>query len=56
MSRPMVSKTPVVVAGAARTPIGKFKGAFSELPAPRLGAIAVKEALRRCTVAPWDVT
>ena len=52
----MVSKTPVVVAGAARTPIGKFKGAFSELPAPRLGAIAVKEALRRCNVAPRDVT
>lgn len=46
----------VVVAGAARTPIGKFKGAFSDVPAPRLGAVAVKEALRRAGVEPQDVT
>ncbi len=52
----MASRTQVVVAGAARTPIGKFKGAFSDLPAPRLGAFAVKEALRRASVEPKDVT
>ncbi len=52
----MVSKTPVVVAGAARTPIGKFKGGFSDVPAPRLGAYATKEALRRAQVEPRDVS
>ncbi len=51
----MSRATKVVVAGAARTPIGKFKGAFSEMPAPRLGAVAVKEALHRANVEPKDV-
>ncbi len=51
----MPARTQVVVAGAARTPIGKFKGAFSDVPAPRLGAVAVKEALRRARVEPKDV-
>lgn len=51
----MSAKPPVVIAGAARTPIGKFKGAFSELPAPRLGAVAVVEALRRAHIEPKDV-
>ena len=46
----------VVIAGAARTPIGKFKGAFSDLPAPRLGAVAVREAMRRAHVDPGDVS
>ena len=49
-------KTPVVVAGAARTPIGKFKGAFSEVPAPRLGAVAVQEAMRRARIDPREVS
>jgi acetyl-CoA C-acetyltransferase len=35
---------------AARTPIGKYLGALADLPAPELGAIAVKEALRRANV------
>ncbi len=52
----MASDTKVVIAGGARTPIGKFKGAFSDLPAPRLGAVAVKEALRRASVEPKDVS
>ncbi len=52
----MASNTKVVVAGAARTPIGKFKGAFSEIPAPRLGAVAAKEAMRRARIEPQDVT
>jgi len=51
----VTSKTKVVIAGAARTPIGKFKGAFSEVPAPRLGAVAVKEAIRRAKIEPKDV-
>ncbi|HEV3138068.1 MAG TPA: acetyl-CoA C-acetyltransferase [Pirellulales bacterium] len=35
-----------LIAGC-RTPIGKFLGGFSSLPAPRLGAVAVAEAIRR---------
>ena len=32
---------------AARTPIGKYLGALSSLSAPELGAVALREALRR---------
>ncbi|TLZ88667.1 MAG: acetyl-CoA C-acyltransferase, partial [Methanobacteriota archaeon] len=52
----MTSRIRVVVAGAARTPIGRFKGAFSEVPAPRLGAFAVREAIRRANIEPKDVS
>ena len=41
----------VYIAAAARTPIASFQGAFSDLPAPRLGAIAIKEALIRAGVS-----
>ncbi|MBL8804479.1 MAG: acetyl-CoA C-acetyltransferase [Planctomycetes bacterium] len=40
----------VVLAGACRTPIAKFQGAFSALRAPDLGALAIAEALRRAGV------
>ena len=40
------SRVPVIVA-AARTPIGKYLGGLSSLSAPELGAIAIREALRR---------
>lgn len=45
----------VVIAAAARTPIGSFQGKLSSLSAPRLGAIAIKEALRRAQVSPQEV-
>ncbi|MDO8612447.1 MAG: acetyl-CoA C-acetyltransferase [Dehalococcoidia bacterium] len=45
----------VVIAGAARTPIGTFGGAFAEVPATRLGAIAIAEALKRAGVKPEQV-
>jgi len=45
----------VVIAGACRTPIGSFMGSLSALPAPRLGAIAIREALRRAGVEPGQV-
>ena len=48
------SRIPVIV-GAARTPIGKFLGALSSLSAPELGAIAIREALKRSRVAAEDV-
>jgi acetyl-CoA C-acetyltransferase len=44
----------VIVAGA-RTPIGKFHGAFRDLSAVDLGAVAIREALSRSGVAPDQV-
>jgi acetyl-CoA C-acetyltransferase len=41
-----------VILSAVRTPIGRFLGELAELPAPRLGAIAVAEAMKRAGVAP----
>jgi len=40
----------VVIAGAARTPIGSFLGSLAPLPAPRLGAVAIRAALQRAGV------
>jgi acetyl-CoA C-acetyltransferase len=42
----------VYIVGAARTPIGAFLGSLSSLPAPRLGAVAIRAALERARVAP----
>jgi acetyl-CoA C-acetyltransferase len=42
--------TPVYVVSARRTPIGAFQGAFADLPAPRLGAVAIKAALESAKV------
>ncbi len=45
----------VVLAGACRTAIGSMGGALSTTPAPELGAIVIKEALKRAGVAPEAV-
>ncbi|HZS41068.1 MAG TPA: thiolase family protein [Polyangia bacterium] len=45
----------VVIASAARTPIGSFQGVLAPLRAPELGAIAIKEALVRAGAGPADV-
>ena len=45
----------VVIAGAARTPIGSFSGALSTLSATQLGQIAVDAALQRAGVEPGEV-
>ena len=45
----------VVIVGAARTPIGSFGGALKTVPARTLGAIAVKEAIKRAGVEPEDI-
>ncbi len=45
----------VVIAGACRTAIGKMGGTLSTTPAPDLGAIVIKEALKRANVAPEAV-
>jgi len=47
-----MSSTDVVIAGAARTPIGSFQGALGSLPAPELGAVAIREAVKRAGVKP----
>ncbi|MEA2491820.1 MAG: acetyl-CoA C-acetyltransferase [Acidobacteriota bacterium] len=41
----------IVILGGARTPIGSFQGTLSSLPAPRLGAIAIKCALENSGVS-----
>jgi acetyl-CoA C-acetyltransferase len=41
----------VVIVGAARTPIGRFQGAYRDLPATDLGAAAIRAALERAGVA-----
>ncbi len=48
--------TDIVIASAARTPVGSFNGAFATLPAHELGAVAIKGALERAGVAPEEVT
>ena len=45
----------VVIVGAARTAIGSFLGSLASVPAPKLGATAIKAALERAGVAPADV-
>lgn len=42
----------VVIVSAARTPIGSFLGALSSIPAPKLGAIAIKGALEKINLNP----
>jgi len=45
----------VVIASAVRTPIGSFQGALASLSAPRLGAVAVKEAVKRAGAQPEQI-
>lgn len=40
----------VVILGAARTPVGSFNGCLASLPAPKLGAFAIRGALERAGV------
>jgi acetyl-CoA C-acetyltransferase len=48
------SRTPVIVS-AVRTPIGRFLGGLSPLSAPELGAVAIREAVRRSGVDLDDI-
>jgi acetyl-CoA C-acetyltransferase len=45
----------IVIVSAARTPVGKFQGALSGLSATQLGAIAVREAVKRAKLDPAKV-
>src|SRR5713101_5411601 len=46
--------TPVILS-ACRTPIGKYLGGLSPLPAPKLGALVIREAVRRAGIADGTV-
>ncbi|GGD41745.1 acetyl-CoA C-acyltransferase [Muriicola marianensis] len=45
----------VVIVSLARTPIGSFMGALSGIPAPKLGAVAIKGALKKIGLSPDKV-
>lgn len=45
----------VVIISAARTAIGKFNGTIKDVPAPQLGAVAIKEAVKRSELQPGDI-
>ncbi|MGN0800577.1 MAG: acetyl-CoA C-acetyltransferase [Christensenellales bacterium] len=45
----------IVLAGACRTALGKFGGSLTNTPAVELGAIVIKEAIRRAGIKPEDV-
>jgi acetyl-CoA C-acetyltransferase len=51
----MTASDPIVVVGAARTPMGGFQGDFASLAAPQLGATAIKAAVERAGIAPDQV-
>ncbi len=46
---------PIVIVGAARTPLGGFMGDFATLAASELGAVAIKAAVEGAGIAPSDV-
>ncbi|MEO8446595.1 MAG: beta-ketoacyl synthase N-terminal-like domain-containing protein, partial [bacterium] len=46
----------VVIVSAARTPIGSYLGTLSSLKGPELGAIVIKEAIKRANIKPEDVS
>jgi acetyl-CoA C-acetyltransferase len=48
--------TDIVIASAARTPVGAFNGGLASLAAHKLGEVTITEALRRANVEPKDVS
>ena len=46
----------IVIASAARTPVGSFNGSFSDMSAADLGSIAIKEAISRAKIKTTDVS
>jgi acetyl-CoA C-acetyltransferase len=51
----MASFNDVVIISGCRTPVGKFQGSLSDFTAPQLGAIAVREAVKRAGIDPAQV-
>lgn len=46
----------VLIISGARTPVGSFNGTLSSLKAPELGAIAIKESVKRANIKPENVS
>ncbi len=44
-----------VIVSATRTPVGAFQGAFKDIPGPKLGAVAIKEAIARAKIDPEQI-
>src|SRR4029077_11691800 len=54
-SRNMAALDDVVIISGCRTPVGKFQGSLSDLTAPQLGAVVVREAVKRANLDPKQV-
>jgi acetyl-CoA C-acetyltransferase len=52
----MRSHDPVVIVSAARTPLGRFQGSLSAVPAPALGSHVIRAALERAGLEPAQVS
>ncbi|MGE5511734.1 MAG: acetyl-CoA C-acetyltransferase [Bacteroidota bacterium] len=52
----MSPENTIVIASAARTPVGSFNGSLASLPAHELGKIAIKGAMERAGLEPGDVS
>src|SRR5438552_3549671 len=48
--------TDIVIASAARTPVGAFNGGLASLPARKLGEVAIGEAIKRAGIAVGEVS
>jgi len=48
----MTTKRPVVITSAVRTAIGRFQGSLSSMSAAQLGAVAIREAVKRAGIDP----
>ena len=51
----MAISDPIVIVGAARTPMGGFQGELRDVTAPALGSVAIRSVLERTGVAPGEV-
>ena len=51
----MAGSEKVVIISACRTPVGKFQGSLADLSAPQLGAVVVREAVKRAKIQPQQV-
>src|SRR5215813_5381304 len=52
---PSYQDNDAVIISGVRTPIGKFQGSLSELSAPQLGAIVLKEVVNRAKLKPEQI-
>ena len=51
----MPDSNDVVIIVGCRTPIGKFQGSLSDLTAPQIGAVVVREVVKRAKLQPQQV-